>query len=124
MNRAGNRHMNGNRHMKMARLVLLTTAFALLAGCGYRAPLTRLDPALQGEARKKARTAEKEAIARGLTVGAEARPVRVDDLTVRLEERPADPFNLPPEGSRKAKAIPFPTVPGAPPPPTGPEPHR
>lgn len=105
------------------RLLALMAGFALLAGCGYRAPLTRLDPDLKGEARTEARTAEKEAIARGLTAGAEARPVRVDDLTVRLVERPPDPFNLPPEGSRKATPIPFPGDPGAAPA-AGPEPHR
>ena len=108
------------------RIIALTLALALLAGCGYRAPLTRLDPAMKGEARKEARAAEKAAITRGLTVGAEARPVRVDDLTVRLEERADDPFNLPPEGSRRATAIPFPgeTAPPATPSPDQHEPHR
>ena len=90
-------------------------ALLALAGCGYRAPLTRLDPALKGEERKEARAAEKAAIARGLTVSAETRPIRVDDLTVKLEERSDDPFNLPPEGTRNAAAIPFPGDPGAPP---------
>lgn len=91
-------------------------ALLALAGCGYRAPLTRLDPALKGDERKAAREAEKAGIARGLTVAAETRPIRVDDLTVKLEERSADPFNLPPEGSRRGEAVPFPGDPGAPPP--------
>ena len=98
----------------MRRAVALLALLAL-AGCGYRAPLTRLDPDLKGDARKEARTAEKAAIARGLTVAAETRPIRVDDLTVKLEERSNDPFNLPPEGTRRAEAIPFPGDPGAPP---------
>ncbi len=86
-------------------------AAILLAGCGYKGPVTRLeppDPALSKEQQKEARATEKEMVARGLTVPANARPIRVDDLTVRLNVRRDDPFSLPPEGTTNTRPIPFP----------------
>ncbi len=83
----------------------------LLAGCGYKGPVTRLqpaDPALTREQQKDARAAERDRVAQGLTVAADARPVRVDELTVKLEARPDDLFSLPPEGTRDVRALPFP----------------
>ncbi|WP_199554575.1 lipoprotein [Sandaracinobacteroides hominis] len=92
------------------RLALLAGTL-LLAGCGYKGPVTRLeppDPALTKEQQKGARAVEKERVAAGLTVPAEARPIRVDDLTVRLEVRRDDPFSLPPEGTETVRPVPFP----------------
>jgi hypothetical protein len=82
-----------------------------LAGCGYKGAVTRLeppDPALTREALAAARAAERQAVAAGLTPAAEARPVRVDDLQVKLDVRPDDAFSLPPEGTANARALPFP----------------
>lgn len=70
----------------------------LLAGCGYKGPLTRIEPgALPPAELKEARAAERLAMEAGLKPTAEQRPVRVDDISIRLEDRPDDPFNLPPE---------------------------
>lgn len=91
------------------RTVLL--AALLLSGCGYKGALTRLeppDPALTREQQKEARAAEKRMVAEGLTVAADARPLRVDDLTVKLEVRRDDPFSLPPEGTVTSRKVPFP----------------
>ncbi|PZU49946.1 MAG: hypothetical protein DI568_04835 [Sphingomonas sp.] len=86
-------------------------AALLLSGCGYKGALTRLeppDPALTREQQKEARTAEKRMVTQGLTVAADARPLRVDDLTVKLEVRRDDPFSLPPEGTQTSRKVPFP----------------
>ncbi|MGL6042699.1 MAG: lipoprotein [Sandaracinobacteroides sp.] len=83
----------------------------LLAGCGYKGALTRLeppDPALSKPEQKAARTQEKRRVADGLAVPAAVRPVRVDELTVKLGVRPDDAFNLPPEGTRTSRVIAFP----------------
>ena len=91
------------------RTVLI--AALLLSGCGYKGALTRLeppDPSLTREQQKEARTAEKRMVADGLTVAADARPQRVDDLTVKLEVRRDDPFSLPPEGTKSSRKVPFP----------------
>lgn len=83
----------------------------LMAGCGYRGALTRLeppDPALTREQQAAARTAERRMVEAGLTVPADARPVRVDELTVKLEVRRDDPFSLPPEGTVTSRMVPFP----------------
>jgi predicted small lipoprotein YifL len=83
----------------------------LLAGCGYKGPVTRLeppDPALSRDEQRAARTDEQRRVAAGLTLPAQARPVRVDDLTVQLDVRRDDPFSLPPEGTSNTRAVPFP----------------
>jgi hypothetical protein len=83
----------------------------LAAACGYKGPVTRLeppDPALSREALAKAREAERAEVAAGLTPAADARPVRVDDLQVKLDVRPEDSFSLPPEGTRGARIPAFP----------------
>jgi hypothetical protein len=83
----------------------------LLAGCGYKGAVTRLeppDPALSREEQKAARTAERRKVEAGLTVPAAARPIRVDELTVKLEVRRDDPFSLPPEGTETSRKVPFP----------------
>jgi predicted small lipoprotein YifL len=79
-------------------LRLFTLLF--LAGCGYKVPLTRTPPDAPGMSRteiKQARADEAKMTEAGLTLPPQARPVRVDDLTIKLDERAADPFNLPPE---------------------------
>jgi hypothetical protein len=83
----------------------------LLAGCGYKGAVTRLeppDPALSREEQAAARTEERRMVEAGLTVPAYARPVRVDELTVKLEVRRDDPFSLPPEGTVTSRKVPFP----------------
>lgn len=69
-----------------------------LAACGYRGQLTRIEPAgLDREALQAARKQEAERVAARLLPDPEHRPVRVDDISVRLEARQDDPFDLPPE---------------------------
>ena len=81
--------------MKHAGLLLFALA---LAGCGYRGPLSRIDPAgMERDELREARAQEKAQLDRALAYTPEQRPVRVDDITIRLEERTDDPFNLPPE---------------------------
>lgn len=95
--------------MALRPAVLLVAG--LLAGCGYKGPVTRLeppDPALTPEQQRAARAAEKRDVAAGLTLPAQARPVRVDDLTVQLDVRRDDPFSLPPEGTANTRVAPFP----------------
>lgn len=90
---------------------LLIAAGVALAGCGYQAPVTRLlppDPALTKAEQRAAMAEERQRVEAGLTVPADSRPVRVDELTVKLEERPDDQFRLPPEGTADARALPFP----------------
>ncbi len=90
---------------------ILLAAVLLLPACGYKGPVTRLeppDPALSREQQKQARAEEKRMVAEGLTVAADARPLRVDDLTVKLEVRRDDPFSLPPEGTQASRVVPFP----------------
>lgn len=91
--------------------VSLAVGLLALAGCGYKGPVTRLeppDPELSREALAAARAAERRVVDAGLTPAAETRPVRVDDLQVKLDVRPEDAFSLPPEGTRNARDIPFP----------------
>jgi hypothetical protein len=95
----------------VALKLALPLAALLLAGCGYKGPVTRLeppDPALSREEQRAARTDEQRRVAAGLTLPAQARPVRVDDLTVQLDVRRDDPFSLPPEGTANTRAVPFP----------------
>jgi hypothetical protein len=95
--------------LRTASTILL--AGLLLAGCGYKGAVTRLeppDPALSREAQQAARTQERRMVERGLTVPADARPVRVDELTVKLGVRGDDAFSLPPEGTTNSRAVPFP----------------
>jgi predicted small lipoprotein YifL len=83
----------------------------LLAGCGYKGPVTRLeppDPALTREQQKAARAAESRAVREGLVIPAEARPIRIDEINVKLGIRAEDLFALPPEGTRNARTLPFP----------------
>jgi predicted small lipoprotein YifL len=83
----------------------------VLVGCGYKGPVTRLvppDPALTKDQQRAARAEERRTVERGLTVPADARPIRVDELTVRLGVRGDDPFNLPPEGTQTSRVVPFP----------------
>jgi hypothetical protein len=83
----------------------------LLTGCGYKGAVTRLvppDPALTREEQKAARAAERREVEAGLSVPATARPIRVDELTVKLEVRRDDPFSLPPEGTQTSRKVPFP----------------
>ena len=97
--------------LKRAIPAAVSVAALLLAGCGYKGAVTRLeppDPALSRSEQKAARAAERERVEAGLTVPASARPLRVDDLTVRLEVRRDDPFSLPPEGTATAQPVPFP----------------
>jgi hypothetical protein len=84
---------------------------ALLGACGYKGAVSRLvppDPALSKAEQRDARTEEKRRVAAGLTVPAAARPVRVDELTVKLGVRGDDAFSLPPEGTTNSRPIPFP----------------
>jgi predicted small lipoprotein YifL len=102
--------------MDMRLLLSALGCMSLLAACGYKGPLTRLDPAdatMTKDARTAARDAERAQVEAGLIVPADARPVRVDELTVKLEARPDDLFNLPPEGTEGTRMLPFP---GDPPP--------
>lgn len=97
--------------LKIGAPGLALLAGLLLAGCGYKGAVTRLeppDPALTKEQQKAARTEEKARVTAGLTLSPEARPVRVDDLAVRLEVRRDDPFSLPPEGTTDSRPVPFP----------------
>jgi predicted small lipoprotein YifL len=81
----------------MSRLALLALAVAL-AGCGHKGPISRIDPAGKTRAElREARAAEQQALKAALAPRAEHRPIRVDDLTIRLEDRADDPFSLPPE---------------------------
>jgi predicted small lipoprotein YifL len=99
------------KHPGGVRLMLVLGAGAALAGCGYKGAVTRLeppDPALTREEQKAARTAERRMVQAGLTVPAAARPIRVDELTVKLEVRRDDPFSLPPEGTQTSRKVPFP----------------
>lgn len=77
----------------------LLLAAALVPGaCGYKGQVTRIEPAgMERAALKEARAAEAAAIAGALNPSPEQRPVRIDDITIRLEDRRDDPFNLPPE---------------------------
>ena len=104
--------------------VWLLAAGLVLAGCGYKAPVTRLlppDPALSKEQQANAVAAERKRVEAGLILPADARPVRVDDLTVKLEERTDDLFSLPPDGTENARTLPFPgDAPPAPRPPVSP----
>lgn len=96
--------------MGLRALMLLGVSLAL-AGCGYKGAVTRLeppDPALTREEQKAARAAERREVETGLTVPAAARPIRVDELTVKLEVRRDDPFSLPPEGTETSRKVPFP----------------
>ncbi len=93
------------------RVLLLLGAGLVIAGCGYKGAVTRLeppDPALSREEQKAARAAERRKVEAGLTVPAAARPIRVDELTVKLEVRRDDPFSLPPEGTQTSRKVPFP----------------
>lgn len=73
-------------------------AALLLAGCGYKGQMSRIDSkGLSSEELRQARAAEKADIDQALAPSPEYRPVRVDDVTIRLEERADDPFNLPPD---------------------------
>lgn len=90
---------------------LLLGVGLVLAGCGYKGAVTRLeppDPALSREEQKAARAAERRQVEAGLTVPANARPIRVDELTVKLDVRRDDPFSLPPEGTQMSRQVPFP----------------
>jgi hypothetical protein len=90
---------------------LLLGVGLVLAGCGYKGAVTRLeppDPALSREEQKAARAAERRQVEAGLTVPANARPIRVDELTVKLDVRRDDPFSLPPEGTEMSRKVPFP----------------
>ncbi len=90
---------------------LLIVVGVALAGCGYKAPVTRLlppDPALSKDEQREAIAEERKRVEAGLALPADARPVRVDDLTVKLEVRPDDLFSLPPEGTANARTLPFP----------------
>lgn len=87
-------------------------AALLLAGCGYQSNLTRLPQGADVPA--AARTAERAEVRSGLELPANARPQRVDDLTVKLDKRPDDPFALPPAGTKGATPTPFPGDPPAP----------
>lgn len=83
----------------------------LLAACGYKGPVTRLeppDPALTREQQKAARAAEARSVREALVVPAEARPIRIDEINVKLGIRAEDLFTLPPEGTRNARSLPFP----------------
>jgi hypothetical protein len=96
--------------MGMRTLALAGVGLAL-AGCGYKGAVTRLeppDPALSREEQKAVRAAERREVQAGLTVPAQARPIRVDELTVKLEVRRDDPFSLPPEGTQTSRKVPFP----------------
>lgn len=74
----------------------LLVATLLLAACGNRGPLVRLDA--QGNPPPREQRAEQAKMTeRALSVTPEARPRRVDDVLRRSEERPDDPFNLPPQ---------------------------
>jgi predicted small lipoprotein YifL len=94
----------------MVRPALLLAGL-LLAGCGYKGPVTRLeppDPALTREQQKEAKAAETRRVREGLIVPAEARPIRIDEINVKLGIRAEDLFALPPEGTRNARPLPFP----------------
>ena len=91
--------------------ILLPLLLLGLSACGYKAPLTRLEPpnpALTKDEQQAARAAERAQVEAGLRVPADTRPQRVDDLTVKLDVRRDDPFSLPPEGTTGGKPIPFP----------------
>lgn len=93
------------------KAALLAALFLVLAGCGYKGAVTRLeppDPALSREEQKAARRAERREVEAGLTVPPASRPIRVDELTVKLEVRRDDPFSLPPEGTETSRKVPFP----------------
>lgn len=93
------------------RMGVLLALGVALCGCGYKGTVTRLeppDPALSREEQKAARRAERREVEAGLTVPASARPIRVDELTVKLEVRRDDPFSLPPEGTQTSRKVPFP----------------
>ncbi len=90
---------------------LIALAAIAVVGCGYKGDLTRLeppDPALSREERRAARADEQRTIRQRLRPAADTRPLRIDDLAVKLEERPDDSFALPPEGTRDATPPPFP----------------
>lgn len=70
----------------------------LLSACGYKGPLTRVDPdGMDRAALEEVRAVERVRVEQALTPTPEQRPVRVDDISIRLEERSDDPFDLPPD---------------------------
>ena len=90
-----------------------------LSACGYKSAVTRLqppNPALTKDQQAVARATERAQVEAGLRIPADARPQRVDDLTVKLDVRLDDPFSLPPEGTAGGKPIPFPGDPAIRPP--------
>lgn len=96
----------GNR-----RMVRLLPLLLLLSACGYQSDVTRLPPADAGGAtaeQKTLRDDERRMVRQGLRLSAESQPRRVDDLTVSLKERSADPFALPPSGTDEIGDVPFP----------------
>lgn len=104
----------------MAMKHLLLPLLLGLSGCGYKSAMTRLEPpnpAQTKDEQQAARAAERAQVEAGLKVPADARPQRVDELTVKLDVRLDDPFSLPPEGTSGGKPIPFPGDPAVPPPP-------
>ncbi len=105
--------------MALNRTLWLAPVLLAVSACGYKAPLTRLEPpnpALTKDEQQAARAAERAQVEAGLRVPADTRPQRVDDLTVKLDVRRDDPFNPPPEGTPGGKPIPFPGDPAVPPP--------
>jgi predicted small lipoprotein YifL len=81
----------------MKRAVLL--AALLLAGCGHKGALVRVtdDRAMPGETLRALKKAEGQASTRALIPPAQAAPVRVDDVSAKLDERKPDPFATAPE---------------------------
>ncbi len=78
--------------------MLAPFALLLVAACGYKGSLSRIDPAgMEREELREARAEERDEVAQALAPVATHRPVRVDDISIRLEERADDPFDLPPE---------------------------
>ncbi len=89
--------------MGLMRAIVAGAMMTGLAACGYKAPLTRLDPAdpaLTKTERKAARADERQRVEAGLAVPANARPARVDDQEDRMGRRGDDPFSMPPAGTR------------------------
>lgn len=95
-------------------LIAAMAATMALAGCGYKSSLTRLPLATDsmGQAEKDAlaeqKAQEKEVVETGLSVPSTINPERIDELRFQLDERPIDPFALPPEGTHGNAPVPFP----------------
>jgi hypothetical protein len=83
----------------MVARITLPLAALLLAACGYRGGVSRIDmnrTDVPRSALKAEQKAEAERVSRQLQFQPQARPQRVDEALTKPGERPEDPFDRPP----------------------------